>query len=130
MIQAYKEYWLRAFDYKGVTNRRKYTLAIVANLIVGFVLGLFIGLSFSVWENVLFLYVMFFLVGLFYLSTIVVGLSLSVRRLRDIGLHWAWVLLMLIPYLGSVIQIIFMVLPTDYIRKRKLMKKRKETKEF
>ncbi|PQG48427.1 DUF805 domain-containing protein [Enterococcus faecium] len=129
MFQAYKEYWVRAFDYKGVTDRRKYTLAIVANLIVGFILGLFLGLSFSVWENVLILYVMLFLVGLFYLSTIVVGLSLSVRRLRDIGLHWAWVLLMFVPYLGSVIQVVFMAIPTDYIRKRNERKQRKETKE-
>jgi len=53
------------------------------------------------------------LLGLFYLAVLVPSIALSVRRLHDVGYTGWLVLLTLIPYLGSLILLIFAVLPSS-----------------
>ena len=50
--------------------------------------------------------------GIFSLATIIPGLSLSVRRLHDIGRTGWWVLLGLIPVIGWIILIVWACQPT------------------
>ncbi|MFT4219509.1 MAG: DUF805 domain-containing protein [Microbacterium sp.] len=47
------------------------------------------------------------------LALIVPSLALTVRRLRDAGLHWAWIFLSFVP-LGSIALIVMACMPSKY----------------
>ncbi|HHA4398638.1 TPA: hypothetical protein ACOBTX_002540 [Enterococcus faecium] len=40
MIQAYKNFWKQAFNYKGVSTRKEYWLVALVNALIGLVLGI------------------------------------------------------------------------------------------
>jgi len=42
------------------------------------------------------------------------SLSLSVRRFHDIGKRWTWYLILLIPIVGIIIYIVYMLTKTQY----------------
>ena len=46
------------------------------------------------------------------LGVLLPALAVTVRRLRDAGLHWAWVLLALIPLVGALILIVLLARPS------------------
>jgi len=90
MINAYKSFWTRAFDYKGISSRSDYWLAVLANAIVGGIIGAFTGGVESP------IYIIFFL------ASMVAGLSMNVRRVRDMGKTWQWIFITLIPLVGPI----------------------------
>lgn len=91
-VQAFVDAWTRSFDYQGRSNRGDYWYFALANLILSVVLlmlssaSTFVGWIYSIWS----------------VATFIPGLSLSVRRLRDAGNHWAWLFILLLPVLGAI----------------------------
>jgi uncharacterized membrane protein YhaH (DUF805 family) len=91
-VDAFVSAWNRSFDYTGRSRRGDYWYFALANLILSIVLLLlsnlstFFGWIYSIWS----------------VATIIPGLSLSVRRLRDAGKHWAWLFIGLIPLVGAI----------------------------
>ena len=61
------------------------------------ILGYLAGLGFLAWG----------------LGILIPTLALSVRRLRDAGLHWAWILLSLVPF-GGIALIVLWCQPSKY----------------
>ena len=53
------------------------------------------------------------LLGLFALALIVPAITLTIRRLHDIGMRGWWSLLMIVPGAGFIAFIIFGVIPTQ-----------------
>ncbi|HLV00732.1 MAG TPA: DUF805 domain-containing protein [Acidobacteriota bacterium] len=53
------------------------------------------------------------LVGLYNLAVFIPGLAVTVRRLHDTGRTGWWVLIGLIPFFGSLILLIFMLLDSE-----------------
>ena len=51
--------------------------------------------------------------GLFFLASILPGLSVMVRRLHDIGLSGWFILINLIPYLGGIVMLVFALIPSQ-----------------
>ena len=92
MIDAYKSLWIRAFDFSGRSNRGDYWWAVLANLIVAIIFSI---LS-SVAEAFLSLYY------LYSVATLIPGLSLVIRRVRDAGKGWPWIFINLIPIVGAI----------------------------
>ena len=92
MIDAYKRLWTRAFDFSGRSNRGDYWWAILATLIVAYLL---LALS-SVAKVFMAIYILYFFAG------IIPGLSLTVRRVRDAGKGWQWIFINLIPIVGAI----------------------------
>ena len=45
MIEAYKIFWSKAFDFKSRSTRSEYWWAYLANIIVYFLLAIFVGIS-------------------------------------------------------------------------------------
>lgn len=134
MLKAYKEYWLKAFDYKGVTDRRSYCFVFLCNLIVSFVCGLLLRLTLD--HEKIFFY-MVILLSVFFVVTFVLNISLTVRRLRDIGTHWGWVVFLFVPYLVCVLEAVLLFVPSNILKSvnkpqrlsRKLNIRKKEEKE-
>lgn len=114
-FQAYfREPYLEHYaDFKGVTGRKQFWLTYVASMLVSMgVCGVaFIIASFCGMAGIIVLSV---IIGLFSLALLVPSLALTVRRIRDAGKNPWMILLGLIPVVGSLILLIFMILPSQY----------------
>ncbi|MEL6423418.1 MAG: DUF805 domain-containing protein [Pseudomonadota bacterium] len=108
----------RYAQFTGRARRKEYwsfTLFYVIFLLAaGFVGGVFDGLTGNVGPRnpngspI----IAFVLVGLFYVATFIPGLALTIRRLHDLNFTGWLVLVGLIPYIGGIVLLIFMLLPT------------------
>ena len=101
MLEAYKTFWVKSFDFTGKTRRIDFWLAFIANIlaltlviVVGALCApVFTGLS-SALPTIL--------VSLYAIATILPNISIQVRRLRDAG-HSPWLILIsLVPYVGGI----------------------------
>ncbi|MCR4581462.1 MAG: DUF805 domain-containing protein [Bacilli bacterium] len=122
MVEAYKQYWKRAFDFKGRTSRADFWWAVLAIFLVSFVLGLVLGI---LGLNAKFTFDMnaglkfeggagLVITSLWSLVNIIPGLSMEVRRLHDTN-KTGWLLLLgvipVINFIGAIVLFIFYLLP-------------------
>jgi uncharacterized membrane protein YhaH (DUF805 family) len=96
LIDAYTKAWTNALNYEGRSTRADFWWFVLANLIVSILVALVISR----------------LQGLYTLASVVVGLPLAVRRLRDAGKTWPWLFLALIPIVGPIWLIVLYCQPT------------------
>ena len=100
----------RYADFQGRSRRKEYWMFVLFQLIVLLVLGvlfaMFEGVSMVLAESILWLGVLAYL-GLFLLPSIAV----QVRRFHDQDKSGWFVLLGLVPYVGGLILLFFMVQP-------------------
>jgi len=93
MVEAFKDYWKRAFQFRGVSTRAQYWLVILFN----FIIGLAIGIAAAFEEAIMW-------VSLAYVAiSIIPSISIVVRRLHDTnrsGWHY-WIVV--IPILGWIL---------------------------
>lgn len=115
MINAYKNFWKNTFNYTGVSSRKDYWLATIATFIFAlvFVLGLFI-LAPMLNSEVVAIFCILSLIIICVVS-VLPSISIQVRRLRDAGFHWAFMLLYLLPYIGSLVLLVLYCMPTKYV---------------
>ncbi|MCP9840446.1 DUF805 domain-containing protein [Synechococcus sp. J7-Johnson] len=106
MIDAFIGGWKRSFDYTGRTKRAEFWWFALASAIVSVVL-LIPSSGTSAISN-------FFgtIYSLYAIASIVPGLPLAVRRLRDIGKPWPWILIGLIPLIGAIWLIVLYAQPS------------------
>tara|TARA_Y100001968_G_scaffold226075_1_gene208860 strand:- start:618 stop:938 length:321 start_codon:yes stop_codon:yes gene_type:complete len=102
MIEAYKSFWTRAFDFQGRTSRSVYWLAVLVSFLVGLVLAI-LG---SVADSLIALY------PLYYFAAIIPNLSMSIRRVRDMGHSWPWIFINLIPIAGPIWFLVLLCRPS------------------
>jgi uncharacterized membrane protein YhaH (DUF805 family) len=102
MIAAYQAFWTRAFDFSGRTTRAGFWYAILSNIIVSIII-LLIAAKVSIFELISFLYSV---------ATIVPGIAIAIRRLRDTGKNGAWFLVSLIPFIGGIWLLILCAQPS------------------
>lgn len=103
IIANYIAYWKRAFDFKGRSSRSEYWYAVLGTIIVSLIImivlafigGIFnvIGISFSGAASVIY--------SVYYILSYIASISLSVRRLHDIGLT-GWLYLIMFTGIGSI----------------------------
>ena len=104
-MRFYKDFWKRAFDFKGITSRRDYWLTVLINALIGIPLEwitLFTRHTGSGIEE-------FTMGTLFALLLIVPNLAMMVRRFHDINKSGIYCLLNLIPFVGTFIVFIMML---------------------
>lgn len=120
MVDYFKKFWIKGFDFKGKTSRKEYWMTVLtmflASFAVGFVLGLFfpfsIRINYLTGEYVTSGSPIGILVStLWYLAIIIPSLSMSIRRLHDIGKTGWWIFIVLLPIAGSIIYFVFLVTP-------------------
>lgn len=115
MVESYKKFWEKIIDFTGVASRKDYWWPVIINYILG---GLIIAiiqkmighpiadiynirdLGVSVTRNVV--------VFLVWVAT----LSVKVRRLHDTDHSGWWVLIDLVPLIGTIWFFILMILPS------------------
>jgi uncharacterized membrane protein YhaH (DUF805 family) len=96
IIESYVSAWKLSFEYQGRSSRKDFWWFVLGNLIANLVIGI----------------VSARLQSLFIIASLVPGIPLAVRRLRDIGKQWPWLLIGLVPVIGAIWLIILYCQPS------------------
>ena len=110
MIDSYKLFWKKAFDFKGLTTRSEYWWAYLANIIIYFVLSIFIVISSAINEGLGLLFN--FIYVLYAFGQFIPSISICIRRVRDMGKGWQWIFINLIPIVGAIWYIFLLCQPS------------------
>jgi uncharacterized membrane protein YhaH (DUF805 family) len=98
-LQVLKKYAV----FSGRARRKEYWYFFLFNIIISFVLGFIEGIAGITPENVS------VLASLYGLAVLLPGIGVSIRRLHDTGRSGWWLLIGLIPLIGTIILIIYFV---------------------
>ncbi len=104
-MEVFKEYinmWKNYVNFSDRTNTRGYWMAFLWNFVAALVLGVIVSIAKP----------LTFLTSLYSLAALVPGLALTVRRLRDTGKEWTYILFGLIPIAGAIMLIIQLCKPS------------------
>ena len=122
LLSAYGRYWKKAFDFKGRTSRAEFWSALLVGMVVG--MGLFYGTygGFDQYYNELLeiaetggsISTPVFLT-IFSWVNCIPGLSIYVRRLRDVGKSWPWFFILLIPFIGAIWFLVLLLKPSKSV---------------
>ena len=87
-INAYREFWVKATDFKGFSSRSDWWFVNLANLIITFfTLPIFLNtFGFNAYGIV----------------CIIPQIAIDIRRIKDFGKDWKWIFINLIPIYGSI----------------------------
>lgn len=113
IIDFFREFWVRAFDFTGKTRRKEFWLTFLKALILYFLIfalpiGFYVfaeinnsqdlvATSYSLSRNISYLSWFIAIVNL------IPSLSIQVRRLNDIGKDPAWLLLSFVPFISFLL---------------------------
>ena len=110
MVYSYKNFWIKAFDFKGRSTKSEYWWAYLANIIISLLLAIFVGISSAINETLGFLFNLIYV--LYSLGQIIPSISISIRRVRDMGKGWQWIFINLIPIVGAIWYIVLLCQPS------------------
>lgn len=109
--ESYILFWKHAFQFKGRISRRSFWITVLANAIAFTVIVLLVAFFSALvgsdispaWGALLTIYA---------LATGAASVTLQLRRIRDTGLSPWLILILFVPYIGSVITLTFYILPS------------------
>ena len=130
MIQSFLLAWKNAFVFTGRTSRKDFWFYQLASIILSITLNItqnlltnlqyaslpsdslvndfsLLSVIFAVFSQIILIISFFYLLG-----SLIVGLSIQVRRLNDISKKWVWIFIQIIPILGSIYYIYLMSQPS------------------
>ena len=93
-------------DFNGRARRKEYWFFVLFNLIISCVLSVvdvFVG-TYSAAAGI------GLLAGLYALAVLIPGIAVTVRRLHDTGRSGWWILIVLVPLVGWIVLLVFMLL--------------------
>ena len=88
-FNAYKEFWIKATEFKGFTSRSDWWLVQLANLIISF-------LTIPIFLKT-------FGFNAYGIVCIIPQVAIDIRRMRDFGKDWKWIFINLIPIFGWIL---------------------------
>ena len=109
MVQATKDMFSKYAVFTGRTSRADFWWAVLGYFLLSMVVGLVVGVIGGSGEGAANFATI--LSAIWYLGTILPALGLEIRRLHDINKSGWWVLISLVPFVGSIILIVFLCLP-------------------
>ena len=118
MIEAYKKFWKGYVDFTGRSTASDYWFAYSAHVLIFFAYYLLDAVfermvsatgSMDVFTISVILLLIFFAYGV---ATVLPGIAITVRRLRDAGYNWPYIFIPLIPFVGIFIFIFLLCQPT------------------
>ncbi len=96
-------------DFGGRARRKEYWFFVLFNVIISVVLSMvdmFVG-TYNASAGV------GILTGIYTLAVLLPGIGVSVRRLHDTGRSGWWLLIVLVPLVGAIVLLVFMVLDSQ-----------------
>lgn len=129
MLNAYKNFWKGYLNFSGRSTRPEFWWVWLLNMVIFFPVyySLFTGLEF---DNPIMNIALFSMYIILLLVEFVPLLALIVRRLRDVGIHWAYIFIVFVP-LGTVTLLVMLAMPSQRFEEKviKNSDKNKENKE-
>ena len=116
---VYKDFWSKAFDFKGRTSRLDWWLSWLGIWLGFLLLGLVLVASIFLANGPIdegYLPFMQKIVYVFAYLHFLPYTSLLVRRLRDTGRRWPWILTAFVPWISYLTFIWLCVMPSKEIR--------------
>ena len=111
-LLAYKLFWSRAFDFSGLSRRPEFWWPYLINTIIFATLWLAaLAEAQSYIKDYDKIETIWNIINFFYFASLVPNLSITVRRLRDSGRKWPWLLIGVIPF-GGIWLIILLAQPS------------------
>jgi len=98
-LDALKKY----IDFEGRATRKEFWMFVLINILVVILLSVIDGL---LWLNGI-------LTWLYFLALFLPNISITARRLHDIGKSWWWQLITFIPFIGWIWLLVLLVLDSD-----------------
>ena len=116
MLNAYKNFWKGYLNFSGRSTRPEFWWVWLLNMVIFFPVyySLFTGLEF---DNPIINIALFSMYIIFLLVEFVPLLALIVRRLRDVGIHWAYIFIVFVP-LGALTLLIMFAMPSQRFREK------------
>lgn len=102
-MEWYLEVLRKYAVFSGRARRKEYWMFILINMLIALALGVIDGILGGGG----------LLGGLYSLAILIPSLAVSVRRLHDTGRSGWWILICLIPLLGAIVLLIFMLIDSD-----------------
>ncbi|MFR4102588.1 MAG: DUF805 domain-containing protein [Streptococcus sp.] len=118
MIEAYKKFWKGYVDFTGCSTPSDYWFAYLANMltVIAFyvLLAIFGGIARATESSFLAVisFIILFIFFAFGIATVLPGIAITVRRLRDAGYHWAFIFLRFALGIGGIILLVLYCQPT------------------
>lgn len=110
MIEAYRSFWRNYFNFTGRSTREDFWWVMLGHTIIYCLLGgAFLMFAPGAIQGITWFFVG--LLGLFSLVILIPNLALMIRRMRDAGIYWLWILIGLTG-IGWLVLFIFSLLPT------------------
>ena len=111
MVSAVKEFFTKYVVFSGRTSRKTYWLTVLGLLILSFIVGIIGGIiGFAVGaDNNTTSMVIGIICGL---ATLLPSIAMDIRRMHDINKSGWWILIPLVPIVGSIIFLVFTLLPS------------------
>ena len=111
MLNAYKNFWKGYLNFSGRSTRPEFWWVWLLNMVVFFPVyySLFTGLEF---DNPIMNIALFSMCIILLLVEFVPLLALIVRRLRDVGIHWAYIFIVFVP-LGAITLLVMLAMPSQ-----------------
>ena len=108
-MNYYLDVLRKYFVFEGRSRRKEYWMFVLFSILISIVL--------TVVERVTGLYSaengMGFLSSIYSLAILIPSISVGVRRLHDTGKSGWWILIGLIPFIGTIVLIVFFVMDSD-----------------
>jgi hypothetical protein len=111
MLNAYKNFWKGYLNFSGRSTRPEFWWVWLLNMVIFLPVyySLFTGLEF---DNPIINIALFSIYIILLLVEFVPLLALTVRRLRDVGIHWAYIFIVFVP-LGALTLLIMLAMPSQ-----------------
>lgn len=116
VLQAFRLFFTRAFDFGGRSSRREFWLGVLPNAIIMLILIALLIIGLTAFETVVnpFSVFMIVLFTLFCLIELLPSISLIFRRMHDIGKSGKYILVLFIPIAGYIWYIYLVTRPTGF----------------
>lgn len=116
MLNAYKNFWKGYLNFSGRSTRPEFWWVWLLNMVIFFPVyySLFTGVEF---DNPIINIALFSMYIILLLVEFVPLLALIVRRLRDVGIHWAYIFIVFVP-LGALTLLIMLAMPSQRFREK------------
>jgi uncharacterized membrane protein YhaH (DUF805 family) len=92
-------------EFGGRSRRKEYWMYALINMVIVFVVEI---AAFAMMKNAVGM-ILFGVLGIYCLATVIPSLAVGIRRLHDTGKSGWWLLIGLVPFVGFIVLLIFLV---------------------